>query len=126
VAAVPNVILAGYQGTGGTAGNTGANRSIQLMDTLTWTKGKHTIKTGADYRYLTALYTCSFCSRQLGKYVFNGSVTSALLSNGVVTPYEPFAGNRWRRLGREDRRLRRTSHNPTRDRRRAGEVCPMG
>jgi hypothetical protein len=90
VDAVPNVIIAGYQGTGGTAGNAGANRSIQLMDTLTWTKGKHTIKTGADYRYLTALYTCSFCSRQLGKYTFNGSVTSSLLSGGVITPYEPF------------------------------------
>ena len=88
--AVPNIRIAGYQGTGGTASSLGANKSMQLLDTLTWTKDKHTIKLGADYRYLTGLYTNVFGSRRLGLYNFNGSVISSLLSNGVVTPYEPF------------------------------------
>jgi hypothetical protein len=87
--AVPNVVLAGYQGTGGTASSLGANKTIQLLDTLTWTKGKHTLKFGGDYRYLTGLYTNVFASRRLGRFNFNGSVSSDLLTNGVVTPYEP-------------------------------------
>jgi hypothetical protein len=88
--AVPNVILAGYQGTGGTASSLGSNRTMQMLDTLSWTKGKHTLKLGGDYRYLNGLYTNVFGSRRLGRYNFNGSVTSKLLTNGVVTPYEPF------------------------------------
>ncbi len=87
---VPNVVLAGYQGTGGTASSLGANRTLQLLDTLTWTKGKHTLKFGADYRYLTGLYTNVFASRRLGRFNFNGSVSSQLLTNGVVTAYEPY------------------------------------
>ena len=88
--AVPNVVLAGYQGTGGTASSLGANKTMQLLDTLSWTRGKHTLKLGADYRYLTGLYTNVFANRRLGRYNFNGSVISQLLTNGVVTPYEPF------------------------------------
>jgi Carboxypeptidase regulatory-like domain/TonB dependent receptor len=86
----PNVVLAGYQGTGGTASSLGANRSIQFLDTLAWTKGKHTLKFGGDYRYLSGLYTNVFASRRLGRFNFNGSVSSELLTNGVVTPYEPY------------------------------------
>jgi hypothetical protein len=88
--AVPNVKIAGYQGTGGTASSLGANRTMQLLDTVTYTKGKHTMKFGADYRYLTGLYTNVFANRRLGVYNFNGSVISSLLSNGNVTNYEPF------------------------------------
>jgi hypothetical protein len=87
---VPNVVLAGYQGTGGTASSLGANRSLQLLDTLSWTKGKHTLKFGGDYRYLNGFYTNVFASRRLGRFNFNGSVSSQLLTNGVVTNYEPF------------------------------------
>jgi len=88
--AVPNVRITGYQYTGGAASNLGANKAMQLLDTLSWIKGKHTLKFGADYRYLTGLYTNVFASRRLGLYNFNGSVTSKLLTNGVITPYEPF------------------------------------
>jgi hypothetical protein len=88
--AVPNVIMTGYQGTGGTASSLGANKAMQLLDTLSWIKGKHTLKVGADYRYLTGLYTNVFASRRLGRYSFNGSQSSKLLTNGVITPYEPF------------------------------------
>jgi hypothetical protein len=87
---VPNVVLAGYQGTGGTASSLGSNRTVQFLDTLSWTKGKHTLKLGGDYRYLNGLYTNVFASRRLGRFNFNGSVSSQLLTNGVVTPYEPY------------------------------------
>ncbi|MCU1259799.1 MAG: hypothetical protein JWO80_2684 [Bryobacterales bacterium] len=88
--AVPNVKIAGYQGTGGTASSLGANRTMQLLDTLSWTKHSHTLKFGADYRYLNGVYTNVFASRRLGVYNFNGNVTSGYLTSGVKTAYEPF------------------------------------
>ncbi len=88
--AVPDVRIAGYQSTGGYASNSGANRSIQLLDTLSWTKGSHTIKFGADYRYLTGLYTNVFASRRLGRYTFNGNVTAGYYNNGVQAPFVSF------------------------------------
>ena len=88
--AVPDIRISGYQGTGGTASNLGANRTIQLLDTLSWTKGSHTLKFGADYRYLTGLYTNVFASRRLGRYTFNGNVTAGYLNNGVQSAFVPF------------------------------------
>lgn len=91
--AVPGINISGYQSTSqffGTYSADGANRSMQLLDTLTWTKGKHTLKFGGDYRYLNGLYENSYAASRLGVYSFNGSVMSALLTGGVTTPYEPF------------------------------------
>jgi len=88
--AVPDVRIAGYQGTGGTASSLGANRTIQFLDTLSWTKGTHTLKFGADYRYLTGLYTNVFASRRLGRYTFNGNVTAGYLNGGVQAPFVSF------------------------------------
>jgi len=90
--AVPGVYISGFQPTSqffGTYSADGANRSIQLLDTLTWTKNKHTLKFGGDYRYLNGLYENSYAASRLGVYTFNGSVMSALLTGGVTTPYEP-------------------------------------
>ena len=88
--AVPNFNIVGFQATGGTGSSLSANRTIQFLDTLTWTKEKHTLKFGADYRYLTGLYTNVFSSRRLGLYTFNSSVMSALLGSGAGTPFASF------------------------------------
>jgi hypothetical protein len=92
--AVPGVFISGYQptssGTFGTYSAKGANRTMQLLDTLTWTRGKHTLKFGGDFRYLNGLYENSYAAYRLGAYNFNGSVMSSLLSGGVTTAYEPF------------------------------------
>jgi hypothetical protein len=88
--AVPDIRIAGYQGTGGTASSLGANRTIQLLDTVSWTKRNHNLKFGADYRYLTGLYTNVFASRRLGRYSFTGDVTAGYLNNGVDAPFVPF------------------------------------
>jgi hypothetical protein len=88
--AVPNFNITGFQATGGTGSSLGANKTIQLLDTLTWTKDKHTMKFGADYRYLTGLYTNVFSSRRLGLYSFNGSVMNGLLGSGAATPFASF------------------------------------
>jgi hypothetical protein len=88
--AVPNFNITGFQPTGGSGSSLGANKTWQLLDTLTWTKDKHTVKVGADYRYLTGLYTNVFSSRRLGAYSFNDSVMSSLLGSGAGTPLASF------------------------------------
>jgi Carboxypeptidase regulatory-like domain/TonB dependent receptor len=88
--AVPNFNITGLQPTGGLGSSLGANKTIQFLDTLTWTKGQHTMKFGADYRYLTGLYTNVFSSRRLGQYTFNGSVMDSLLGSSAATPLASF------------------------------------
>jgi hypothetical protein len=90
--AVPGVYISGFQHTEqffGTYSADSVNRSIQLLDTLTWTKDKHTLKFGADFRYLNGLYQNSYAQSRLGIYSFDGSVMSSLLTGGVTTAYEP-------------------------------------
>jgi hypothetical protein len=64
--AVPNVKIAGYQGTGGTASSLGANKSEQLLETMTWTKNKHTIKFGAELPLSDGTLHERFCESPAG------------------------------------------------------------
>ena len=50
--------------------------TYQAVDSVTWTKGKHTFKFGGDWRYLSSLNTQVFNNYRMGDYQFNGSVTS--------------------------------------------------
>ena len=79
--AVPNFRISGFQSTGGSASSISQTSTYQVLDNLTWTKGKHTLKVGGDYRYLKALYTNVFASQRLGSYAFNNSVTKSLIGN---------------------------------------------
>jgi carboxypeptidase family protein len=88
--AVPNFKITGFQATGTSTSSTSKNGTFQVLDTLTWTKDKHTMKFGADYRYLTGLYTNVFASSRLGQYTFNSSVMKALLGTGAGTPFASF------------------------------------
>ena len=88
--AVPNFRITGYQSTGGQSSSLSKNGTFQILDSLTWTKGKHAMKFGADYRYLTGLYTNVFATSRLGSYAFNSSVMSSLLGNGAATPFASF------------------------------------
>jgi hypothetical protein len=88
--AVPNFKITGLQSTGGVASSLTKNGTKQLLDTLTWTKGKHTMKFGGDYRYLTGLYTNVFATSRLGSYTFNDSVMSAILGNSSAAPFASF------------------------------------
>jgi hypothetical protein len=81
----PNVRIAGFQRTGGVASNQNHTQTFQLLDNLTWTRGKHTVKFGGDYRYLTALYTAVFGTLWLGRYTFNNSTTKV-----IGNPYGAF------------------------------------
>ena len=84
--ASPNFKISGFQNTGGVASSISKTATYQFLDNLTVTQGKHTFKFGADYRYMTALYTNVFASSRLGQYTFNNSVTKSLIGN----PYAAF------------------------------------
>ena len=86
---VPQILVAGFAPLG--LQNEDAKQGTkQLLDTLTWTKGKHTFKFGADYRRLHAYYNAVFYNNLEGSYAFNGSVMSSLLGPGNATPIASF------------------------------------
>ena len=86
---VPQIIIAGFAPLG--LQNENANQGTkQLLETLTWIRGKHTIKFGADYRRLHAYFNAVFYNLLEGAYTFNGSVMSSLLGPGAATPIASF------------------------------------
>jgi hypothetical protein len=77
----PQITLAGFMSVPGSPNNDINTKqgTVQFSDTLTYTKGKHTIKAGGDFRHLTALFTNVFLNARLGNYNFNGQTQN----NGV-------------------------------------------
>ena len=88
----PNFSIAGFQATGGVGSSIGKNNTFQVLDNITWNKGKHTMKFGGDYRRMTGYYSNVFSSVRLGRYDYTGAVTNAA-QNGAANPYigQPFA-----------------------------------
>ena len=80
-AAAPSFSITGFTGTGGGTSSIAKTNTTQFLDNLTWSKSKHTVKFGGDYRYLTGLYTNVFASSRMGSYSFNNSVTSSLIGS---------------------------------------------
>ena len=87
--AVPEISIAGFVQVQGQS-QTNHEGTKQILDTLTWTKGKHTLKFGADYRNLNGFFSNVFANLRLGSYTFNGSVMSVILGNGAGTPFASF------------------------------------
>jgi hypothetical protein len=89
--AVPDFEISGFQGTGGSnsSSTAGANRTIQLLDNVSWTKSNHTLKFGGDYRRMSGLQTNVYAGLRLGVYNFNGSVTG----NPIGDSTNPYIGN---------------------------------
>jgi hypothetical protein len=80
-AASPSFSITGFTGTGGGTTSVSKSNTSQLLDNVTWIRGRHTIKVGGDYRYLRALFTNVFASSRMGSYSFNNSVTSSLIGS---------------------------------------------
>jgi hypothetical protein len=74
--AVPNFNISGFQPTGGNASTLSSNNTTQVIDNLTWTKQRHTLKFGGDYRRLRGNAANVYAAQRLGVYNFNGGVTS--------------------------------------------------
>jgi len=74
---LPTITLTGFMGYQAQSNDINPHQgTYELTDNLTWTKGKHTLKFGADYRYLESLNTEVFNDYRMGQYQFNGSVMS--------------------------------------------------
>lgn len=106
----PQINLAGFMPVVTPNADTNPRQGTdQITDTLTYTKGKHTLKFGGDFRYLHAYFTNVFLNYRLGSYTFNGGVTSALLGGGNATPLAALV------LGYPDSTTVSTVLNPTTD-----------
>ncbi len=73
VASLPDVGITGFASTGASRGFTQLSRTLQFTDSITWIKGRHAFKFGADYRRLNYRDNVSFfAGDDLGEYRFNG------------------------------------------------------
>jgi hypothetical protein len=59
------------------------NNRYQFLDDVTWTTGKHTIKAGVEYRYMTFPQT-GWAINTGGNFNFNDSETSGYSSTGAI------------------------------------------
>ncbi len=82
----PTFTITGFQTASFGTSSISKGNTSQVLDNLSWTKGRHTLKFGGDYRYMTAYYSNVFASSRAGTYTFNNSVTSSLIGN----PYGAF------------------------------------
>jgi hypothetical protein len=88
---IPSLTIAGFMGIQGQQNDLNPHEgTYEASDSLTWTEGKHTIKFGVDWRYLSSLNTQVYNNYRLGAYTFNGSVMSSLLGSGSATPIASF------------------------------------
>ncbi len=87
VPTVPDVEIVGLQRTGGLNTTKQQSKVIQLLDDLTWVKGRHTFKFGGDVRRLTDHDENVFGNYRAGQYVFNGTSD---VGTTIGDPYTQF------------------------------------
>jgi hypothetical protein len=87
VASVPDFEITGLQRTGGLNTTHQQSKIIQLLDDLTWVKGRHTFKFGGDVRRLTDHDENVFGNYRSGQYVFNSTST---VGTTIGDPYTQF------------------------------------
>jgi hypothetical protein len=88
---IPTISIAGFVGLHSPTSYTITKEGTsQLLDTLTWTKQKHTFKFGFDVRKLSSLHTQVFSDYRMGTYQFVGGSMSDLLGSGAGTPLASF------------------------------------
>jgi hypothetical protein len=80
----PSFSITGFQSASFGSSNISKGKNLQLIDNLTWVRGRHTLKFGGDYRHMTALFSNVFASSRAGSYTFNNSVTSGLIGNAYA------------------------------------------
>lgn len=82
----PTFNISGFTRGAFTTSSISRANTIQALDNLTWIKGRHTLKFGGDYRYMTAYFSNVFATSRAGSYTFNGSVTNS----SIGSPYAAF------------------------------------
>ena len=83
----PQLLINGFMATGG--GNPTRQRSetIELLDNVSWNKGRHNFKFGADFKRLTDHDDNVFGNYSSGWYVFDSSST---VGQSIGDPYTAF------------------------------------
>jgi len=83
----PNLYINGFMATGG--GNPTRQRSetIELLDNVTWNKGHHNFKFGADFKRLTDHDDNVFGNYSSGEYAFD---SSSYVGTNIGDPYAAF------------------------------------
>ena len=83
----PLIAINGFMSPGG--GNPTVQRSqiVQLLDNVTWTKGRHTFKFGADFKRLSDYDTNVFGNYSSGWYVFD---SSSAVGGTIGDPFTSF------------------------------------
>ena len=87
VPSIPDIQIVGLQRTGGLNTTRQQSKVIQLLDNLTWVKGKNTFKFGGDIRRLTDHDENVFGNYRSGQYTFNSSST---VGATIGDPYTQF------------------------------------
>ena len=87
VASVPDFEVTGLQRTGGLNTTKQQSKVIQLLDDLTWVKGRNTFKFGGDVRRLTDHDENVFGNYRSGQYLFN---TTSTVGATIGDPYVEF------------------------------------
>ncbi len=85
--AVPNFSILGFQSTGGVNPFLQKSFIFQILDNVTWTKGKHTFKFGGDFRRMSDHDDNVFGSWRIGQFGFNGSSN---VESTIGDPYTAF------------------------------------
>jgi len=110
---IPQVTLGGFMSLQSPNADTNPTQgTVQFSDTVTYTRGKHTLKFGGDFRHLTALFTNVFLNYRLGAYTFTGQTLNAAgtapwLGGGTAAPIAALL------LGYPDNTTVSTVLNPT-------------
>jgi len=102
----PQVLINGFMSTG--AGNPGVQRGqiVQALDNVTWSRGNHSFKFGADFKRLSDHDDNVFGNYRSGWYVFDGSSD---VGAAIGDPYTAFL------LGNPDYTEVSSTNNPTMD-----------
>jgi hypothetical protein len=107
---LPSISLEGFMGLYSPVNDINPRQATtQFLDNLTYTKGKHTMKFGGDFRYLSSLFTDVFANYRLGAYTFNNSTTGGYLGSGEAASLAGFL------LGYPDATTIATVENPETD-----------
>jgi hypothetical protein len=80
----PSFSITGFQSASLGSSSISKGNTLQFIDNLTWIHGRHTLKFGSDYRYMTAYFSNVFASSRASSYTFNNSVTSSLIGNAYA------------------------------------------
>jgi hypothetical protein len=80
-AASPVFTITGFQSTNSTSSSVSRSKTLQILDNLTYTRGRHTLKAGGDIRRLSAYFSNVFSADRSGRYTFSGALTNSLIGN---------------------------------------------